>query len=86
MALGIGLFFVFCARRPETLRIGLIASLLVAAGIVFGRLTGTVVDGSPNAAMIALLLGDSLFIVLFAVALRRVPGAIGWPCFDKERD
>jgi hypothetical protein len=45
-----------------------------------------VVDGSPNAAMIALLLGDSLFIVLFAVALRRVPGAIGWPCFDKERD
>lgn len=74
MALGIGLFFAFCARRSETLRIGLIASLLVAAGIVLGRLAGLVVDGSPNAAMIALLAGDSLFIVLFAIALRRLGG------------
>ena len=73
MALGIGLFFAFCARRPQRVRIGLIASLLVASGIVFGRLAGIVVDGSPNAAMIALLAGDSFFIVLFALALRRFP-------------
>ena len=37
MALGIGLFFAFCARQQASVRIGLIASLLVAAGIVFGR-------------------------------------------------
>jgi hypothetical protein len=73
MALGIGIFFAFCARRLPTVRIGLVASLLVASGIVFGRLAGIVVDGSPNAAMIALLAGDSLFIVLFAIALRRFP-------------
>jgi hypothetical protein len=79
MALGIGLFFAFCARRPETLRIGLIASLLVAAGIVFGRLTGIVVDGSPNTAMIALLVGDSLFILLFVIALRGLREKIETP-------
>jgi hypothetical protein len=73
MALGIGLAFAFCARRPATVRIGLIASLCVASGIVCGRLIGILVDGSPNAAMIALLVGDSLFIVLFAIVLRRLP-------------
>ena len=77
MALGIGLFFAFCARQSKTWRIGLIASLLVASGIVFGRLAGIAVDGSPNAAMIALLAGDSLFIVLFAIALRRFPMETG---------
>lgn len=77
MALGIGLFFAFCARQPKTLRIGLIASLLVAAGIVFGRLVGIVVDGSPNVAMIALLAGDLLFFVLFVFTLRRLSKETG---------
>ena len=77
MALGIGLFFAFCARQQSSVRIGLIASLFVAAGIVFGRLAGIVVDGSPNPFMIALLAGDTLFIVLFVVALKRTPGKAG---------
>ena len=71
MALGLGLFWGFCARRQRTVRIGLMASLLVLLGIALGRLIGMVVDGSPNTFMFALLAAELLFIGLIAVALRR---------------
>ncbi len=37
-ALGLGLFFGFCARNPAVLRAGLLASLMVLSGIAGGRL------------------------------------------------
>ena len=71
MALGIGLFWGYCARRPGTLRIGLLSSLLVLVGIALGRLVGMIVDGSPNTFMFVLLAAELLFIGLVALALRR---------------
>lgn len=71
VALGIGFFFGFCARQPDTLRVGLLASLLVLSGIVGGRLVGIFVDGSPNTFMFFLLATELLFVGLAALALKR---------------
>ena len=70
MALGIGIFWGYCAPQG-TLRIGLISSLLVLVGVALGRLVGMVVDGSPNTFMFVLLAAELLFIGLIALALRR---------------
>lgn len=70
MGLGVGLFFAFCARQPSSVRLGLIASLLVLGSIAAGRLIGIVVDGSPNAFMFVLLVAEMLFVALVMVAIK----------------
>jgi hypothetical protein len=70
-ALGLGLFFGFCARDPNILRTGLLASLIVLSGIAGGRLFGIFVDGSPNGWMFLLLAAELLFVGLMAMALKR---------------
>ncbi len=72
-AFGLGLFFGFCARNPDTLRAGLFASLLALSGIAAGRLIGIFADGSPNGWMFLLLAAELLFVGLMAVALKQLP-------------
>lgn len=70
MALGIGLFFGLCAYRPGSVRLGLIASLLVMVSIAGGRLFGMIADGSPNLFMWVLLASELLFTILLLFALK----------------
>ncbi len=72
MGLGIGLVFALCARHPSTVRLGLIASLMVLGSIVAGRLIGFVADGSPNLLMFLMLGAELLFIVLLVVAFKKM--------------
>lgn len=70
MALGIALFFGFCARKADAVRIGLIASLLVLAGIALGRTVGIFIDGNPNIFMYLLLSAEVVFAALVLFALK----------------
>ena len=72
--LGIGLFIGYCARRPETVRLGLLASLAVVASLGAARLVGIIVDGSPNGFMLVFLATEMASVWLFVIALRRVAG------------
>ena len=69
VVIGLGLFVGLCARRPEWVRMGLIASLLVVASIGATRLGGIIADGSPNAFMIIFLALELLSVGLYAFAL-----------------
>lgn len=71
MALGIAIFFGICARNPDTVRIGLIASALVLSGIAFGRIMGMFIDGNPNIFIYLLLSAEVLFAALILFALKR---------------
>jgi hypothetical protein len=73
-AFGVGLLIGICARRPEWVRVGLIASLLAVASIGAARVVGLAVDGHPNAVMPLLLSTEVTFVVLYVVALRRLGG------------
>ena len=72
VALGIGLFVGYCARRAETVRLGLVAALLVLVGLAGTRLLGIVADGSPNGFMIGLLAAEIAFVSLLWVSIRRL--------------
>ena len=72
--LGIGLFIGYCARRPETVRLGILASLTVIASLGAARLVGIIVDGSPNGFMMVFLATEIASVLLFLVALQRVAG------------
>lgn len=71
MGLGIGLLFGFCARQPSTVRVGLIASLLVLGSTAAARLVGFLADGSPNVFMFLLLGAELLFVALLLTALKQ---------------
>jgi len=71
MALGIAIFFGVCARHPDTVRIGLIASVLVLFCIALGRIVGIFIDGSPNIFIYLLLSAEILFAALILFALKR---------------
>lgn len=71
MGFGIGLLFGFCARRASTVRIGLIASLLVLGATAVARLIGIFSDGSSNLFMFLLLFAELLFVALIVAALRQ---------------
>jgi hypothetical protein len=72
-ALGIALFFGYCARINE-IKLGAIASMLVLLCTAFGRIVGMVTDGSPNFFMFALLAAEIIVGGLFAYALKKIGG------------
>lgn len=72
MALGIGLFFGFCARQSDKIHIGLIAALSSLSGIASARLIGILVDGSPTIFIWLLLVSELLFIALIIAALAQL--------------
>lgn len=71
MALGIAIFFGICAKNTDTVRIGLISSLLVLTGIALGRIAGIFIDGDPNIFMYLLLSAEILFASLIFFALKK---------------
>lgn len=73
VALGLGLFIGYCARRRETVRLGLWASLFVVASIGLARLIGMIVDGSPNAFMVVFFATEIGSVVALIIGLRQLP-------------
>ncbi len=71
MGLGVGLLFGFCARQSSTVRVGLIAALLVLGSTAAARLVGFIADGSANVFMLLLLGAELLFVVLLVAALKQ---------------
>ena len=71
--LGLGLFLLFCLRQTNTVRLGLQAALLALVGIVIGRVTGIILDGSPNTFIIVALAGELLAIDLLLPAIKYAP-------------
>lgn len=72
VALGLGVFYWLAARRAEWVRMGVLASLLVIAGIAAARAVGIVADGQPNTFMLLFLVLEVVAVVLSDVALRRL--------------
>jgi hypothetical protein len=71
LAVGIGLFFGLCASRPQWVRPGVVASLLLIAGLGGARLIGIMADGDPNGFMLLFLALEVLLVVLSVAALRQ---------------
>ncbi len=72
LGLGIGLMFWFLARQRETLYAGLVGTFLILAAAVTARMIGFYADGSPNLFMLFLLGAEILFLLLSAIALKRM--------------
>jgi hypothetical protein len=75
VSLGLALFFGLCAARPQWVRPGLVAALLVVGSLGATRLVGIVADGEPNGFMLLFLASEIAAVGLTAVALRSVGSA-----------
>jgi hypothetical protein len=74
LELGIAALLGLCARRPETLHIGLVAQALAFGGLVLGRLVSLAADGVPARITFGLWAAESLGAALAIVAARRLGG------------
>lgn len=61
MALGFGIFLSWVAYVKRGVMEAGLASILVMAGLALGRLTGMVLDGTPNTMILALFGAELLF-------------------------
>jgi len=71
LTLGLGIFFIFCAVRPETVRAGLLAMFFTLVGPALGRSIGIVADGAGSDATFRTLTFELTFMALALVALWR---------------
>ena len=69
--IGLGLFFVYCARADGLQRTGLIALALVAAGFGLARSFGIVVDGARGGMTWFALATEVTAVALAWIALAR---------------
>ena len=69
--IGIGLFFVHCARAEATWRTGLIALALISAGFMIARSFGIAYDGARAGITFFALATEITALALAGVALAR---------------
>jgi hypothetical protein len=55
MSIALGVVFFVLASKPQSIRLGLAAVLVVMLGMAFGRVVGLIIDGSGNPIMYAYL-------------------------------
>ncbi len=72
IAIGLAIFWGWCARGNNTQLAGLLSSLLVLAATAFGRILGILMDGAPNIFMFILLAAELLFVGLIVFALKQI--------------
>ncbi|WP_109508478.1 DUF4345 domain-containing protein [Nocardioides speluncae] len=66
---GMGLFFCWCALKPQRIAVGLLASTLVFAGLVVARLIGFAIEG-VYAAQLGAFVIEIAGVVLSVLGLR----------------
>jgi hypothetical protein len=71
LTLGLGIFFVLCANRPEFIRAGLWAVLLTLAGPLSGRVIGVIVDGAGTVETYRTLVAEFALASMAAISLVR---------------
>lgn len=70
VALGLGLFYAMCTRRPDWHGIGLVLGALLGAGLAVGRITGFVVDGGVTGTQASFAIVEVVTVVVCVLALR----------------
>ena len=70
LALGIGIFWALCASNGSE-RNGLLSAILVLSAVAIGRITGILLDGTPNLFMFLLLTAEIIFAALNFIVYRR---------------
>lgn len=70
LELGLGIFFVLCAVRPNLVRAGLTLGVVALASVASTRLLGLIMDNSWNALMLGVLASEVLGIIACLWALR----------------
>ena len=64
MSIAVGLIFWLLAKEAATARLGIIALIIVMAGMASGRLVGILFDGNPNGSMYLYLAAEIIIILL----------------------
>jgi hypothetical protein len=75
LSIGLAAFYALCASRPQWVRPGVLASLLVLVGLAVARLIGIAADGSPNGFILLILGTEIVAAILFFAALRQIDPA-----------
>lgn len=75
--LGTGFFFLLFARHEAWFRPGLIAQASIFGGFALGRTVGIAIGGAPNPFITALLVGETVGLVVALVLLRHLPRSTG---------
>lgn len=73
MALGLAIIFGLCAVNRSLTRLGVQGVLAVMAALASARLLGILVDGAPNAWILALFVAELVMAALAAALLYRQP-------------
>ena len=71
MSIAIGVIFWLLAKETATARLGIIALIIVMAGMASGRLVGILFDGNPNGIMYLYLAAEIVVISLSSWALKK---------------
>lgn len=71
VALGLGLFYAMCTRRPDWFGVGLVLGALLGAGLAAGRITGFVVDGDVSGTQAAFAIVEVITVVACMLGLRQ---------------
>lgn len=72
LQIGAGLFLLWAAADAARVRIAVILQALTIGAVALCRLTGILIDGSPNSFLLSALVTEVAFTALALVALRRL--------------
>ena len=70
VALGLGLFFAMCTRRPDWQFMALALGALVGAGLAVGRVTGFVADGDVTGTQASFAIVEVVTVMACVLGLR----------------
>jgi hypothetical protein len=70
VALGLGLFFGWCARRGDEVVAGLVLGALVGAGLALGRVVGFASDGDVTGMQVTFAIAEVATVLACVLALR----------------
>jgi hypothetical protein len=72
MLLGIAVWFFYCGKTNRVSE-GLFSSFLMVSGLLLGRITGTIISGSPNKVTVFFLISEvfiSAILLIFIIKHR----------------
>ena len=75
LEIGVGFFILYCARQPQLVPLGLVASTLAFGCMVLARFGSFFLDGAPTSPLMTAWAIEGIGLVLCVLALRRVQAA-----------